>query len=372
MFVGISMLGCASTQLNFNTLDLASTIDSLVTSQVLSNLAKFLSSPYAIPSQVSIPGGSVTTANGTSASAGVPLDMLSTATNMVATTVGAASSTTTTRTNTLTGQNAALTVGGSVQWNQSWALTPVTDADQLRRLRILYQFVAGDLDPDPNSNQQSARDTAICNYPLITKKDQSGSQPAAAQPTLTYKTTDGKDVKLTFTGAKANEKAKYVVYCDKEGEGLLTVDADATFLNPPSCVVCADPSYAISGLDDNICEWWRTGSLKMHGILSYKNSRKLVPDKLTVCLHLNPRLRSGWLKYVDSPADVPAGAYYLGHAHAGDALKFNYRDYHFFVLSREDQDSFYEFCMFLLTATAQTATSSTPVIITGSTATGPR
>ena len=49
------LFGCASEQLNTNALDLASTSDELITSQVLSNLSKFRSRPYATASQVSIP-----------------------------------------------------------------------------------------------------------------------------------------------------------------------------------------------------------------------------------------------------------------------------------------------------------------------------
>src|SRR6266403_5084406 len=58
-----ALAGCASAQLNYNTVDLASTIDSLLTEQVLSNLAKFIDSPHAIPSQVGIAAGTVKTNN---------------------------------------------------------------------------------------------------------------------------------------------------------------------------------------------------------------------------------------------------------------------------------------------------------------------
>ena len=39
----LAVFGCASTQLNYNTLDLAASSDNLITSQILFNLGKFRS-----------------------------------------------------------------------------------------------------------------------------------------------------------------------------------------------------------------------------------------------------------------------------------------------------------------------------------------
>src|SRR5215471_18271139 len=65
--------GCASTQLNYNTLDLASSSENLITSQVLDNLARVRSFAYAIPAQVSIPSGSATTTNSVTPTLGGPI-----------------------------------------------------------------------------------------------------------------------------------------------------------------------------------------------------------------------------------------------------------------------------------------------------------
>ena len=48
--------GCASTQLNENTLDLAESTDNLLTKQVKYNLAQFIDSQMAIPAQRGGPG----------------------------------------------------------------------------------------------------------------------------------------------------------------------------------------------------------------------------------------------------------------------------------------------------------------------------
>jgi hypothetical protein len=50
----ISLAGCASTQLNYNTLDIAGSVSSLYTKQVLSNLSKYIDEPEGLPAQVDI------------------------------------------------------------------------------------------------------------------------------------------------------------------------------------------------------------------------------------------------------------------------------------------------------------------------------
>jgi len=55
--------GCASTQLNHNTLDLASTVGDLQTQQVLYNLSLIMDNPGAIPTHVDLTAGSSSTTN---------------------------------------------------------------------------------------------------------------------------------------------------------------------------------------------------------------------------------------------------------------------------------------------------------------------
>src|ERR1700753_3163634 len=94
--IGIQVAGCASTQLNHNTLDLASTVDSLVTKQVLDNLSKIIDNPLAVPAQVDLAAGSATTSNSITPSISDPYTKAVTATNTVMTAIGASVTNTTT------------------------------------------------------------------------------------------------------------------------------------------------------------------------------------------------------------------------------------------------------------------------------------
>src|SRR4051812_38514504 len=69
-FLGV---GCASTQLNYNTADLASSLSSLAKTQILFNLAQTITDPEFVPSQVTISIGTAETANSVSPSISVPL-----------------------------------------------------------------------------------------------------------------------------------------------------------------------------------------------------------------------------------------------------------------------------------------------------------
>jgi hypothetical protein len=119
--------GCASTQLNYNTLELASTVESLQTKQVLYNISKFIDDPDAIPDQIVVSSGSVATLNSVTPS----LSETAAHANVVA----AAPSATRTLTKVLTGAT-------TDQWTQSWGIAPIADGDDLRRLRALYLFAA--------------------------------------------------------------------------------------------------------------------------------------------------------------------------------------------------------------------------------------
>ena len=61
--ISLTLAGCASAQLNFNTLEIASTVESLQTKQVLYNISKFIDDPDAIPDQIAVSSGTVSTTN---------------------------------------------------------------------------------------------------------------------------------------------------------------------------------------------------------------------------------------------------------------------------------------------------------------------
>jgi hypothetical protein len=212
--------GCASTQLNYNTLDLASSSEDLITSQVLFNLAKFRSSPYAIPSQVSIPSGSATTTNAITPTIGGALGP--SATTTVANSAAAPLFFATTQSHVL--PNGTIGASAGDQWSQNWTLTPLEDPDQLRRLRALYRFGAG------ITNRQGL----ACEYPLILKS--SGGSASTSQT-----------VNVFINGTKADSESKKSTDDSKEPYILSDCPSvtfagsqqpDPAFLKPPGCVIC--------------------------------------------------------------------------------------------------------------------------------------
>jgi hypothetical protein len=48
----ILLSSCASTQLNYNTVELSSTVDDVYTLETLNKVSKFIDNRYAIPSQM--------------------------------------------------------------------------------------------------------------------------------------------------------------------------------------------------------------------------------------------------------------------------------------------------------------------------------
>src|SRR5258706_13976443 len=124
----IGMMGCASKQLNYNTLDIAASVENLYMSQVLANLSKYIDEPNGIPSQMDIAAGTVQTSNSVTPTITFPLS------HSVATAVG------TSRTETATIAGASLAIGASDAWQQNWTVSPIGDANTLRNLRALYRY----------------------------------------------------------------------------------------------------------------------------------------------------------------------------------------------------------------------------------------
>jgi hypothetical protein len=136
----LAAAGCASTQLNFNTLDLASTVDDLTMSQVVYNIGRFVIDPYSNPTQVTVSGGSASTTNQGSVSLSSPLNPAITLTNTAAVAAGAVLPAIT-NTRTSAAGSFGLTPSATNQASQNWSIATNTDADQQRRLRALYRFV---------------------------------------------------------------------------------------------------------------------------------------------------------------------------------------------------------------------------------------
>jgi hypothetical protein len=290
------LAGCASTQLNYNTLDIASSSVDLVTAQVISNLSRTKLFPYAIPSQVAIPAGSITTTNSVTPTVSGPLGV--SATTTLANTVAATLSNSTTRTSVT--PNGTIGISAGDQWSQNYSVTPLQDPDQLRRLRALYRFGAG------FTVKEGSAGSLACEYPLVQKAGGGTSGPATSQTVNVYVNGDkAKEGPAPTKPDQPSDDSSYILNCPLHGAGT----PDPAFLKPPGCVICDLPG-------------------KKH--------------HLTV----NPYLSNSWAIFSDE--SIPDGAAPLGH---GVYLRLDDRERY----SRE----FSDFVLFVLEATLQSTSSST-------------
>jgi hypothetical protein len=207
--------GCASTQLNYNTADLASSLSSLAKTQILYNLAQAITDPEFVPSQVTISIGTAQTSNSVAPSISVPLGPSIAVSNRAATGARGAGQTTTTLANAAPGIGLQVTDA----WNQSWTMVPANSANQLRRLRTIYQFATGTLprrDPTRDLAEKEAERQFLCDYAI-----QSLAVPAdSAGGNVRYKV----DGCLDHSGVEISR----LFY------------ADPSFTQGPSCVVCIE------------------------------------------------------------------------------------------------------------------------------------
>ena len=215
--VGVAIGGCASTQLNYNTLDLAASLDSLTTKQILFNLARTLEDPYAVPSEINIAAGTATTSNSITPTFSTPLSASTTATNTSF---------------SVTHPNGTVSVGASDQWEQGWTLDPINNPDEVRRLQALYRYAIGWIRDD-----QAFK----CEYPI-----QSGAN-------LTPK------------------PRKYTLNCAKADGSRVAIEVmpDPTFLVRPSCVICSDGKDSLS-VNENLRRAWVYGKFS-EGMISLGN-----------------------------------------------------------------------------------------------------
>jgi hypothetical protein len=249
--------GCASTQLNYNTLDLAESYDSLLSKQIIYNISKTMEDPWSIPAQIKVSGGNTTTTNAITPTLSYPLS----ASQAVTTTNTLAASLTRASSFGITDTNKGLTVGASDTWTQTWSLDPVNDPDELRRLQVLYRYVTKHLADGVYYEGQPLSDGAVdalfeCTYPIIQTTDTStavGSGATGAgtgnSNTSTTVTIDPKSGSYTIKNQSVKPPpspptAKYVRRtCSIINDTLVSiqyvqVNPDKTFVTPPGCIMC--------------------------------------------------------------------------------------------------------------------------------------
>lgn len=121
--------GCTSAQLSRGTVNVASTIEEIETSQAIANFSRIADNAFALPSLVSIVGGTVQVVNTVTPSVSFPL------TSMFARVSSGSPSTTTTT------AGAGATFSGTISWQQNFNIVPMTDQFTLRNIAALYRAV---------------------------------------------------------------------------------------------------------------------------------------------------------------------------------------------------------------------------------------
>jgi hypothetical protein len=240
--------GCASTQVNYNTLDIASTYDQLITKQVTFNLQKTLDNKYGLPAFVKVTAQTATTQNTVTPSASIPWTAQIT---KLAQKAVAPSGTTIQDSETKQLAGRGISLGVTDQWNQTYTLSPVEETDQIRRLRTIYQFVTRTLPSSGLPEGSSAKDFE-CLYDLLLAS--ASSNDSSAQKTTLSITVDHKPVTV-IQSSSPPPKPKQVylrrAYLTVPGQYLtesepakilayvwVPVNPDVTFVTLPGCVLC--------------------------------------------------------------------------------------------------------------------------------------
>ena len=211
--VCLLVCGCASTQLNYNTADLASSLNSLTKRQIFYNLAQAVTDPEFVPSQATISIGTAQTLNAVTPSISMPLGLPTVSTVRDGTGRFAGTQFTSQVTTPVPTLGIQMTDG----WNQSWTMVPLNSAPQLRRLRTLYQYVTGTFPHHGTRNLtlEEAERLFLCEYPL---------QSLSVSPA-------GGNIVFRVDGCPNNNT--------RESQSRV-VHVDPTFTQGPSCIICID------------------------------------------------------------------------------------------------------------------------------------
>jgi hypothetical protein len=210
------VLSCSTALVTENTLDVSKTTDDLYTRQIIFNLVKTKQNSAALPSQVQINSGIVlgtTTINPTVST--IPLAP------MIATTIGSSTtSPTITDSNAVTRPAVSAGLSATASNNDTWNTTFLQDPEQLRRLRYLYQYGAG----------QITASTLLCEYPVpqLTQNQQQQANGTKRRYVRVYAVSGSR---LISCGSVA---------------ALAGADPNPAFLNFPDCIICAVPDKGLN------------------------------------------------------------------------------------------------------------------------------
>jgi hypothetical protein len=319
------LVGCASTQLNYNTLDLGSSVSDLQKKQVLYNLSLFVDDPAAFPTHIDLQSGSAQTTNTIQPTVGVPLA----ASHLLQFSQSTGNGGTTNEVQT-TRPGFSLSIEGQNAQQQAWSYQPIIDGKELLRLRALYRYVVGV--PLPCDNEQITTCPAYDNdafeydFPIFRKAVTTSYSNLATEK----KTDSGNiycpDIGLNSLVQLGDQTAK--VTCASISTVVQTPDENT--LHYPNCILCLKNGD-------------RFGAFK--GSVRYGSFEKQIGINRTLKWLRGGEPRTRWLLTERDP--LPSEYDSLGHY-----------GHHELYIATKDRWKLSEFTLFVLMATAQSAAES--------------
>ncbi|MBS0241858.1 MAG: hypothetical protein JSS20_06750 [Proteobacteria bacterium] len=158
--LSLFIAGCASKQLEENTLDVTSSIGDILRQQTIRNVAKQIVDPGMIPDHMDFSTGTIATQYQITPTFSDPLTSAITNTTAIA----KAAATTVTDTTTRVANSKTSGVTAQHQWTQNWTVIPESNTRSLISLSLIYRFVVHQI-----SEEQFKREFKSVNTYLYAK-----------------------------------------------------------------------------------------------------------------------------------------------------------------------------------------------------------
>jgi hypothetical protein len=310
----VVLSGCASAELNHNTLDIASNSDNLLTRQTIYNLSNFLESDVALPAQIVVSSGTATTADTVTAGVTAPLSQAITTLTQSARTISSSPGTVLTGSKTSVTAAAGLSTTAQDVSSQNYAFQMITDAYQLWRLKALYRFaIEGD----------RYESTFVTEYPKIYKSVTEQRTACLQDRTKNNSTVYGTGTTTDPASGLPSQFQSCVTQYSTGGAGTpgvtMGVGSDSTSILIPD-------EHFLTGPDCIVCE------------ARYAGKTKYVANK---------RLKGGWLHWRGLPGATRPDTY-----QEGDILVGRSGHYELYV-DQKQPERFADFTIFVLAASTQ-------------------
>jgi hypothetical protein len=270
--IGATLTGCASTEVNYNAVDIATTYDTLITRQVAFNIVKTLKDEYSVPSFVKIATQTTQTLDAINPTLSIPFSAQSTLTESAASLVTGRS---------LQTAGSGLSLQFMTNRQQNYTLSPVIDPDGLRRIRSIYRYVTGHMSEFDFESD----------YPII--EVSANANPTSTTNTVVSGKFAGNDFTVTIGSPPKSTPATIYVrricfhhtrsVCDSYV--FVNVKPDTTFISQPGCVMC-DLGHVRDGQPPNVHLLEKNPNLVGRNCEDSEDQR--VVQQLTPCKEIEP------------------------------------------------------------------------------------